>query len=60
MSKSNDLNIDNYDLNDILALFKINADFDENDLKAAKKIQQLNFKLLAYVKEMSGICSIFL
>ena len=38
MSKSNDLNIDNYDLNDILALFKINADFDENDLKAAKKI----------------------
>jgi hypothetical protein len=38
MSKSNDLNIDNYDLNDILALFKINADFDENDLKSAKKI----------------------
>ena len=38
MSNSKDLNIDNYDLNDILALFKINADFDENDLKAAKKI----------------------
>jgi hypothetical protein len=38
MSKSKDLNIDNYELNDILALFKINADFDENDLKAAKKI----------------------
>jgi hypothetical protein len=38
MSKSKDLNIDNYELNDILALFKISADFDENDLKAAKKI----------------------
>jgi len=38
MSKSKDLNIDNYDLNDILALFKIEADFDENDLKSAKKI----------------------
>jgi hypothetical protein len=33
-----DLNIDNYDLNDILNLFKIPLDFDENDLKKAKKI----------------------
>lgn len=33
-----DLNIDNYDLNDILNLFKIPTDFDENDLKKAKKI----------------------
>ena len=38
MSTAKDLNIDNYDLNDILALFKIPYDFDENDLKAAKKI----------------------
>jgi hypothetical protein len=38
MSKSEDLNIDNYDLNDILALFKITPDFNEDDLKAAKKI----------------------
>jgi len=33
-----DLNIDNYDLKDILHLFKIKKDFDENDLKNAKKI----------------------
>ena len=33
-----DLNIDNYDLNDILNLFKIRHDFDENELKKAKKI----------------------
>lgn len=38
MSSTKDLNIDNYDLNDILGLFKIPDDFDENDLKAAKKI----------------------
>ena len=38
MSKSKDLDIDNYDLNDILALFKIQANFDEDDLRAAKKI----------------------
>ena len=38
MSKSKDLDINNYDLNDILALFKIQANFDEDDLRAAKKI----------------------
>jgi len=38
MSKSKDLNIENYELNDILALFKIGADFGEDDLKSAKKI----------------------
>ncbi len=37
MSKNKDLNIENYELNDILALFKIDADFGEDDLKAAKK-----------------------
>ena len=38
MSKTKDLNIENYELNDILALFKIGADFGEDDLRAAKKI----------------------
>lgn len=33
-----DLDIDNYNLEDILHLFKIPADFDESHLKAAKKI----------------------
>ena len=33
-----DLNIDNYSLEDILNLFNINYDFDENDMKNAKKI----------------------
>lgn len=33
-----DLNIDNYNLEDILNLFKIPINFDENDLKKAKKI----------------------
>lgn len=33
-----DLNIDNYDLAEILSLFKINADFDINELQRAKKI----------------------
>jgi len=33
-----DLNINNYNLNDILNLFKIPYDFDETDLKKAKKI----------------------
>jgi hypothetical protein len=33
-----DLNIENYDLNDILKLFKIPHNFDETDLKNAKKI----------------------
>jgi hypothetical protein len=32
-----DLNIDNYNLNDILNLFNINYNFDENDMKYAKK-----------------------
>lgn len=33
-----DLDIDNYNLDDILNLFKLESDFDENDLKQAKKI----------------------
>jgi len=33
-----DLNIDNYDLHDILHLFKLPVDFDEHDLKRAKQI----------------------
>jgi hypothetical protein len=33
-----DLNIENYDLEDILNLFKIPSNFDENDLKNAKKM----------------------
>jgi len=33
-----DLDIDNYDLNDILNLFKLEINFDENDLKNAKRI----------------------
>ena len=32
-----DLNIDNYDYEDILNLFKIKIDFQEEDLKKAKK-----------------------
>jgi hypothetical protein len=34
---SMDLNIENYDLDDILKLFKINSDFGVNDLKRAKQ-----------------------
>ena len=33
-----DLNINNYSLEDLLALFKLDYNFDENDLKMAKKI----------------------
>ena len=33
-----DLNIDNYDLSDLLALFNLNYDFNEADLKCAKKM----------------------
>lgn len=33
-----DLNIDNYDLNDLLNLFKMPYDFDKDDMKQAKKI----------------------
>ncbi len=33
-----DLDIDNYNLNDLLNLFKLDADFDEKDLKRAKQI----------------------
>ena len=32
-----DLNIDNYDYEDILKLFELKFDFAENDLKRAKK-----------------------
>lgn len=38
MSDDLDLNIDNYDLNDLLSLFHLNYNFDEEDLKRAKKI----------------------
>lgn len=33
-----DLDIDNYNLTDILNLFRLESDFDENDLKGAKKV----------------------
>ena len=33
-----DLNIDNYNLNDLLNLFKLNYDFSKDELKKAKKI----------------------
>ena len=33
-----DLNIDNYELNDLLNLFQLDYDFDESGLKKAKKI----------------------
>jgi len=33
-----DLDISNYNLNDILKLFKLDYDFDENDLKRAKRV----------------------
>jgi hypothetical protein len=33
-----DLDIDNYELDDILKLFKLRVDFDESDLKRAKQI----------------------
>ena len=33
-----DLNISNYSLNDIFNLFKIDVDFDEEEMRAAKKI----------------------
>lgn len=36
-----DLNLDNYELRDLLALFKLNMNFNENDLKEAKKIVHL-------------------
>ena len=32
-----DLNINNYDLQDVLNLFNINMDFNEDDLKNCKK-----------------------
>ena len=33
-----DLNIENYDLNDLLNLFQLDYNFNEQDLKQAKKI----------------------
>ena len=33
-----DLNLDNYDLEDILSLFKLGAAYDESDLRAARKL----------------------
>jgi hypothetical protein len=38
MNQEIDLNIENYSLKELLNLFKIPMDFDENDLKKAKKI----------------------
>ena len=38
MYKNLDLNIQNYNLNDLLNLFKLNTNFTEEDLKNAKKI----------------------
>ena len=37
MSHQNDLNIENYDLEDILNLFKLEYHFEEGDLKRAYK-----------------------
>lgn len=47
--ESLDLNIDNYDYNDILNLFKINIHFGENDMKEAKK------KVLLMHPDKSGL-----
>ena len=33
-----DLDIDNYNLNELLSLFKLDAHFDKQDLKIAKKV----------------------
>ena len=38
MYENLDLNIQNYNLNDLLNLFKLNTNFTEEDLKNAKKI----------------------
>ena len=38
MNNVMDLNIENYDLHDILNLFKLESDFNEDDLRNAKKI----------------------
>jgi len=46
-----DLNIENYDLDDILNLFKLERNFNELDLKNAKKI------VLMTHPDKSGLCS---
>ena len=38
MDSNLDLNIDNYSLEDILQLFRLSSDFDEADMKEAKKM----------------------
>lgn len=38
MDSNLDLNIDNYSLDDILQLFRLSSDFDEVDMKDAKKV----------------------
>jgi len=38
MDSNLDLNIDNYSLDDILQLFRLSSDFDEDDMKNAKKL----------------------
>ena len=35
--ENTDLNIENYNLNDLLTLFKLDFDFNEEDLKRVKK-----------------------
>ena len=38
MNHDLDMNIDNYELNDLLNLFKLDFDFNEDDLKRSKKM----------------------
>lgn len=38
MNDTLDLNIDNYNLDDLLSLFKLNFDFTEEDIKQAKRV----------------------
>ena len=38
MDSNLDLNIDNYSLDDILQLFRLSSDFNEADMKNAKKL----------------------
>ena len=37
-SEQIDLNIDNYNLHDLLNLFKLDFDFNEDDMKQAKRV----------------------
>ena len=44
-----DLNIDNYELVDLLALFKLDFDFNEQDLKQVKKTVLQKIKLFQLI-----------